>query len=641
MMLDRTASRLAIYFFFDRDGVVDGYVPFMLEDLRRNCERVLVVVNGSVNAAGRQRLVDVVGEGNLLVRENVGFDVWAYKTALEHVGWDAIGRYDEVVFMNFTVFGPVYPLAEMFGEMDGRELDFWGITKHYGATSDPSGCIPGGRIPEHIQSLFIAVRRSMLTSAAFREYWEGMPEINRYWEAVGRHEAIFTRHFEKKGFKSGVYVDTDDLREATAYPLMIKPLELVKNRRCPVFKRKSFTGDYFELLESSAGEPTRELYDYLKASRLYDLDMVWENVLRTGNMASVKQRMQLNFVFPQSSEMAGSADARVALVAHVYYPDLAAETLLYAKSMPEDADVYVTVASDEAERAVGEVVGELRPRNVRVIRIENRGRDVSALLVGAAPYLQGYDYVCFVHDKKTLQVRPWNVGMSWSRKCLESLLASRAYVRNVIRAFNDEPRLGMLMPSPPIHGVYAELIGAEWSMNFDNTKELAQKLGIRANINPSEEPISPLGTMFWFRTAALSGLLERQWAYSDFPKEPNGIDGTMLHAMERLYGLAAQDMGFYSGWCATCEQASMELTNYRTIYRELNSVVGSRYGHLPVLKGLHEPVSGVVNLGVAGALKIWINKNVPFLFREFAKANRSLQVLGVRGSLRCWLMKKL
>ncbi len=34
-------------------------------------------------------------------------------------------KFDEMIMMNFTIMGPVYPLNEMFECMDAKDLDFW------------------------------------------------------------------------------------------------------------------------------------------------------------------------------------------------------------------------------------------------------------------------------------------------------------------------------------------------------------------------------------------------------------------------------------------------------------------------------------------------------------------------------------
>ena len=62
---------------------------------------------------------------------------------------------------------------------------------------------------------------------------------------------------------------------------------------------------------------------------------------------------------------------------------------------------------------------------VRVI--ENRGRDVSSLLIGVRDVIDDYDIACFVHDKKTAQVVPGTAGAGFAYKCLKNTLASREF----------------------------------------------------------------------------------------------------------------------------------------------------------------------------------------------------------------------
>lgn len=61
-------KRLGIFFFYDRDGIVDRYIPVMLDDLCKNLERLVVVVNGKLTDRGRDILNRFSNE--IIVREN-------------------------------------------------------------------------------------------------------------------------------------------------------------------------------------------------------------------------------------------------------------------------------------------------------------------------------------------------------------------------------------------------------------------------------------------------------------------------------------------------------------------------------------------------------------------------------------------
>lgn len=67
--------------------------------------------------------------------------------------------------------------------------------------------------------------------------------------------------------------------------------------------------------------------------------------------------------------------------------------------------------------------------NVKVILIENRGRDVSALLVGTKDFIMDYDYVCFVHDKKVTQLSPQTVGAGFHTNVLKIYCRQRNLFR--------------------------------------------------------------------------------------------------------------------------------------------------------------------------------------------------------------------
>ena len=56
MLIDNSnAKRLAIFFFYDRGGIVDSYVPYLLEDLKKNVSEIFVVCNGKLKEEGKKR----------------------------------------------------------------------------------------------------------------------------------------------------------------------------------------------------------------------------------------------------------------------------------------------------------------------------------------------------------------------------------------------------------------------------------------------------------------------------------------------------------------------------------------------------------------------------------------------------------
>lgn len=562
---EQNARRIGIYFFYDPQGVVDNYVFYFLDDLCRHLEELYIVCNGAVQKRHLEQLRQYTP--HVIVRENTGLDVGAYHNGLREIGFDRLKEFDELLLVNFTIFGPLYPLSEMFESMSARDLDFWGITSHGEARrSQTEALLP------HIQSHFTAIRKPMLQSPIFQKYWEELPEIKTYEESVLRHEAVFTKRFESLGFRWATYTGTEDMTSISPNPIMTTPLLLVRDRRCPIIKRRSFFQDYGSLLYDTNGNPAREAFDYIRTHLNYPVDLMWENLLRTCNHSALRRCLELNYILPDQFELPSPNPLpKAALWLHLYYIDLAEQCRMYAGNMPEGTDIIISTDTVEKKAAIEAEFSSLATHRVTVIQIENRGRDNSALLVGFAPYLEQYDVVCFAHDKKVRHLEYETQGMTFSEHCYQNVLKSKHFVKNVLNAFSENSRLGLLVPPPPYASVYYNTLGiSDWGPNYENTEELHHRLGLTVPISRELDPVAPFGSVFWFRTSALKRLFAYGWRYEDFPAEPVDFDGTFLHALERIYPFVAQQDGYYSAWLLSNSFAATELTNYHYMLRELN-----------------------------------------------------------------------
>ena len=562
-------KRLIIYFFYDSEGIIDSYVEYMISKLKPFAQDILFVSNGDLLEESREKIKPYCSD--IICRENKGFDVWAYKAGIEYYGWEKLAQFDEIIFMNFTIMGPIDSFEHMFKTMEQKDVDFWGITIFHEVPFDPFGVVEYGYLPTHIQSHFIACRKKFFTDKRFQDYWDSKPMIKDYNEAVGLHEAIFTKKFEDMGFKWDVYVDTRDMMDYIHYPLMFAPKKLIIEKKCPIFKRKNFIIDYETVLDSTSGEATLELMEYLEKETNYNVDYIWENIIRTGNQDDIKNNLQLNYIIPNDYEYSKPNERlKTALMLHIYFEDMVDYCYKYAKNMPEDADIYVTTDTEEKGNKIREKFSCL-PNNIHVIIIENRGRDVSALLVGLREYVENYDVICFAHDKKVSQLYYKLKGEEFANQCFENILYSKEFVENIITTFAHNKRLGLLTPPPPQFAEYYPTIsGYGWGINYEGCVEFAKKYGIKQKIDKNKAPIAPFGTIFWFRTKSLKKLFEINLQYEDFLQEPAGTDGTLMHVIERMYAYVVQHHGYYPAWIFTEKFAKLQITNLQYMLTQLN-----------------------------------------------------------------------
>lgn len=555
-------KRIAFYLFWEKDGEVDRYVTYCLEKLREHVEHVVVVSNGPLAPAGREALGRVADE--VWERENVGFDVWGYKEGLERFGFDRLSAYDELILLNYTFFGPMYPFSEMFERADAWNVDFWGITEHGEVRPHPFAA--KGVLQRHIQSHWLAVRKPMLTSEAFREYWAEMPMISSYEQSVDEHEGRFTNHFEDRGFTSKVLYRGEDYTSLN--PILDEVVRLTADR-CPILKRRTFF--HSPLYFSDHAIIGRDVMDILERTSDYPLELVWENVARTTEPRVTATNFSLHRIYSDALEITPERLDRAkrlrALVAiHCYYEDMIDELMGFAERLPCERHVVVTTDTEEKRSAIKTALA-LRGEESYEVRVteSNAGRDVSAFLLGCADLLRddSFDIVVKLHSKRSPQDGPV-VGEWFKRHLMGNLLHSHNYAANVVDLLAERPEIGMVIP-PVIHIGFPTL-GKAWYHNKERAKKLCAQLGITTPLDEST-PLSAYGSMFIARPRALRTLVDAGLTWDDFDEETY-TDGSLAHVVERLFTYSSLGLGMPVYTVQSTELASI---NYMSLEFKLQN----------------------------------------------------------------------
>ena len=560
-------KRLGIFCTYDSEGIVDDYIVYLLQEAKKVLSWLVVICNGTLTPEGRERLEVLADE--LHVRPNSGFDIEAWRQAILQKK-NQLADYDELLLFNNSFYGPFYPLAEVFDKMDEKpDADFWGITIH-GQMPDELHICPYGYIPEHLQSYFLVIRSRLLHSKEFFSYWKNSDEAETFNDAIRFHEVGFTKEFFERGYRYAAYCDTRDWEKIYDINIdhsIISSEVLLKTYRCPIIKKKAFLVSREHFLRENYGDEPRKSLEYIRDNTGYDVGMIWQNLLRKQNIADTKAHLGLDYILPKN--ITAPVDKNIlkqtAIIAHLYYEDLMPECVDYLKNIPPEVTLIVTVSSIE-KKARAKKLFLSAGCNADIRLVSNRGRDLSALLVGCADAFKNFKYLCFVHDKKSIrQNESVAVGRAFFRLLWGNVLGSAGFIQNIIHTFESEPNLGLLVPPQPYNGGYKVLffVAKFWSgACFDKTVELAEKLGIPKNFVDADIAPLSLGSVFWCRTDALKNITDAGWKIDDFPDEPMPLDGTVSHALERILPFAAQAAGFYTGWLMTSDFVRDEIENY-------------------------------------------------------------------------------
>lgn len=319
--------------------------------------------------------------------------------------------------------------------------------------------------------------------------------------------------------------------------------------------------NYVEELDKSSGEISQFKNVYNDINLLTES---WENLLKIYNVYDLRAIFHLYYVLSKDicEKSKKIKKKEVAVITNIYYSDQVDFCCQKLNALSEMIDIYICISDSGLEIELKKYM----TRTYNVILKENRGRDVSALLVACRKIILEYKYICFVHDKKSVQFDEQQWAQSWFFNMWENTLGSDCFVKNVIQTMEKEQGLGLLCIPEPIHGCYYSFMGGLWGGNLENTKQFCKSIGIEAKIDPKKEPIT-LGTTFWCKTKALLPLFEHEFKYNDFSEEPMPKDATISHAIERSLAYIAQEQGYYTGTVMTDEYAALRLSTLYEMFK--------------------------------------------------------------------------
>ena len=532
-------NRGLVYFHFDPHHQVRDYVLAALSSLRPHADHVLLVSNSPIGDADRARLETCCDE--ILQRPNEGLDVGAYRAGLEHLGWERLADFDELILTNHTYYAPLRPWEEVLTRAAGWEgISFWGMTEH--AAMRPHPFLARRELPRHLQSHWIAVRHRLLTDPAFREYWEQMPPVSSYRDSIQWHESRFTGHFAELGHTWEVAFPVDRYRSEN--PAIEEAPALLADG-CPLLKRRALFHDPLhqdrqavvggELLEAAVEAGYSEdliLSDVVHTATARDLivNAGLTEVVTGCVPGAVGAGVQTSSPAQRSSgcvvvhipagreaveraEADGLARRLASLPAHwrvvVTSPEPldAADLERVTGRRPTQEDTEEDSAHGEGDVSL-RVVRDLDPRGTIAFLTQcddlwdpgrgaggDEGGDdggdgdplVLRITVGPAP------------GPKT---RADDVA---HRQALDCLLDSPGYTAGLIDLFAQHPGLGVAVPAAGHIG--QAHAGPTWDGLAGAAKALSRRLGLTVELDPLA-PVAPSGAMFMARPAALRTLSE-------------------------------------------------------------------------------------------------------------------------------------
>lgn len=229
---------------------------------------------------------------------------------------------------------------------------------------------------------------------------------------------------------------------------------------------------------------------------------------------------------------------KIALHIHAFYPEILLEIIKrIPKNLEYRCDVFISCSKINDEQIIKDICAARRI-TAQVISFPNVGRDIAPLITGFRGQLKNYDIVGHVHTKKSIQSYNRQHIANWVNFLYSNLLSSPEsrfpILDSIIQKFRFDSKVGLIYPADP--NIYTSDSCAV------EMKVVLNRLNISYTIPRYIE--FPAGTMFWARREVLDPFFNLDLNWNDYPSEPLSLDGTMLHAIERVIPIVAHVKGY-------------------------------------------------------------------------------------------------
>jgi rhamnosyltransferase len=494
----------------------------------------------------------------------------AYRCAFDCFGISQLS-YDNLILCDNSFFGPFIPIKEMCRKMDTGKLDCWSISQYPEMYSKACELIP-----KHIDTSFLYLTKPVIENGRIADFFSKPSE-----EELLSEEAQLLRLFEEDKIKWTTYIDFSlfvyDAAINNLNWLEELPFSMLEKYGCPVLKKDCFKKNDFRY--TSSNEPLTAI-NYIKEHTTYKEEIIWDYLLEKYDVSDLIDILHLHYVIPECEDSKPVyREKKCAIIVHLTYIKAVDYVMKYIENIPEEIDLYITTKGTECKDAIIQALGNLGRKNYTIRQAGQRGRDISAFLITCKDVFMSHEYVCFVHDKKGKEDLGVPVKADEEMRVqLGNTIKNTAYIAGILRTFEENKQLGILVPPIVYAGGALHVLAYNWSEDYEKALKVKDKLKLQVNISKENYNYS-IGTIFWCRTNAMKKLLEADWCFEDFPEEPIPRDGTVLHAVERILLYVAQDAGYYAGIVENCTYASENISNYTYMIRQILKTESWRGGY--------------------------------------------------------------
>jgi lipopolysaccharide biosynthesis protein len=525
----------AVIAHFDLHNELDPTFRLLIECLKTTCTKVVLVTTSKLD-------LSFIPQGVITIqRPNFGYDFYSYRVGIEEV--ERQGGCDNLLLVNSSFFVLNSEKFKTTLKTLLKRLEEYSLVS----------LTASNQIAWHLQSYMIGLNSEVLTAPWFVNWLDGIAPTDNKMDAILAYELGLSGTAIDHGIPTSVIFEPTADEQSTALVNWRKwqeaagEVNLNNDYNATHFNAQAIAERHglvkVELLRNNphklnldwlAGMTSetlgRDITSYIARSREAYLSNT--NGLTT---LTDKRKGIPSFRKIATGRLARNG-VRVAVVVHLYYVELLDEICRYLKNIIEPFDLFITTPF---EGFIPNIIDQCEPlaQTVMIAVLENRGRDMAPFIaLHRSKLLEPYVAVLKLHSKKSGYS---GKGESWRNRLFDELCGNYQLVQKTISLLSDHGA-GIVGP----HDFYLKNEHF-WGGNRATVHRLLVAMGIRQKIDDIELGFFG-GSMFWFSPKAITLLHEIPEDMLVFEDEEGQRDGTLAHAIERIFSNIASYSKFTS-----------------------------------------------------------------------------------------------
>ena len=180
-----------IFAHYDKDQIIDDYVIYYLENLRKISEYIIFVSDSNLPESETAKIQNLCHK--IIAKRHNEYDFGSYKIGIEFF-LNEKRNCNNLILANDSCFGPLKSFENIFQLMEFSDADFWGLI------TNQDGFLP------HLQSYFLIFKERVISSKEFAEFFKNVKKQNCKKDIIKKYEVGLTQYLLRHNFKMDSFI---------------------------------------------------------------------------------------------------------------------------------------------------------------------------------------------------------------------------------------------------------------------------------------------------------------------------------------------------------------------------------------------------------------------------------------------------